>query len=469
MNSQNFYSTLRACLAALLLTVTLGVGAAPVAQAIWCSGNTTLYFTHDELYAVGNEYKGQTITTVWSGDKVTATTYQPDWDYDSSVRGNCTHVVFDPSFANVRPVSCIDWFLDFTKLTAIEGLTNLNTSEVTSMYDMFANCSSLTSIDLSGFRTAEVTTMEGMFYSCDGLTTLDLSTFRTDKVKNMVEMFKDCTSLATIYVNSGWTTDNVTSSSDMFTNCKTSTLTTQAPTVVLNDNADNAAEIAYFNGITTNVQLKDRTLYKDGEWNTLCLPFNVTISSSPLAGAALKELVVGQSNLAADGKLTLTFKDATNIVAGKPYLIKWESGDNIVNPVFNGVTITSVAPTPVTFDNAQGSGDCSFVGQYDPFVIDEGNQNSIVMLSSGNRIGYSNNVPRTLRCMRAHFEIPATGGAPAMTDYAIDFDGEASTALKVIDNGQWVIDNVYYDLAGRRVAQPTKGLYIFNGKKVMIP
>ena len=469
MNSQKFYSTLRACLAALLLTVTLGVGAAPVAQAIWCSGNTTLYFTHDELYAVGNEYKGQTITTVWSGDKVTATTYQPDWDFDSSVRGNCTHVVFDPSFANVRPVSCIDWFLDFTKLTAIEGLTNLNTSEVTSMYDMFANCSSLTSIDLSGFRTAEVTTMEGMFYSCDGLTTLDLSTFRTDKVKNMVEMFKDCTSLATIYVSGGWTTANVTSNSGMFTNCN-GTLTTQAPTVVLNDNADNAADIAYFNGITTNVRLQNRTLYKDGEWNTLCLPFNVTLSDSPLVGATLKELDANQSNLAADGKLTLTFKDATNIVAGKPYLIKWDKGssDDIESPFFNGVTITSNAPTPVTFANALGS-DCSFVGQYDPFEINSSNKNSIVMLSSGNRIGYSNNVPRTLRCMRAHFVIPTTTTAPAMTGYAIDFDGEASTAMKAIDNGQWVIDNVYYDLAGRRVAQPTKGLYIFNGKKVMIP
>ena len=56
-----------------------------------------------------------------------------------------------------------------------------------------------------------------------------------------------------------------------------------------------------------------------------------------------------------------------------------------------------------------------------------------------------------------------------MTDYAIDFDGEVSTAVKAIDNEQRVIDHVYYDLAGRRVAQPTKGLYIFNGKKVMIP
>ena len=241
--------------------------------------------------------------------------------------------------------------------------------------------------------------------------------------------------------------------------------------LALADNEDNSSTLTLFNNITADVTLRNRKLYKDGEWNTLCLPFNVTISGSPLAGATLKELVAGQSNLAADGKLTLTFTDASSIEAGKPYLIKWDkgSGDDIDSPFFNGVTITSVEPTPVLFANALGSGDCSFVGQYDPFEINSSNKNSIVMLSSGNRIGYSNNVPRTLRCMRAHFEIPTTTSAPAMTDYAIDFDGEASTAVKAIDNGQWVIDHVYYDLAGRRVAQPTKGLYIFNGKKVMIP
>ena len=241
--------------------------------------------------------------------------------------------------------------------------------------------------------------------------------------------------------------------------------------LALADNEDNSSTLTLFNNITADVTLRNRKLYKDGEWNTLCLPFNVTISGSPLAGATLKELVAGQSNLAADGKLTLTFTDASSIEAGKPYLIKWDkgSGDDIDSPFFNGVTITSVEPTPVLFANALGSGDCSFVGQYKPFVITSSNKNTIVMLSSGSRIGYSNNVPRTLRSMRAHFVIPTTTSAPAMTDYAIDFDGEASTAMKAIENGQWVIDNVYYDLAGRRVVQPTKGLYISNGKKVMIP
>jgi len=47
------------------------------------------------------------------------------------------------------------------------------------------------------------------------------------------------------------------------------------------------------------------------------------------------------------------------------------------------------------------------------------------------------------------------------------FDDENTTGVKTIDNRQLTTDN-YYDLQGRRVPQPTRGLYIVNGKKVVI-
>ena len=55
--------------------------------------------------------------------------------------------------------------------------------------------------------------------------------------------------------------------------------------------------------------------------------------------------------------------------------------------------------------------------------------------------------------------------APALT---IGYGDEGTTGIRSIDNGQLTIDNVYYDLSGRRVAEPTKGVYIVNGKKVVI-
>jgi hypothetical protein len=63
---------------------------------------------------------------------------------------------------------------------------------------------------------------------------------------------------------------------------------------------------------------------------------------------------------------------------------------------------------------------------------------------------------------KAYLEFDEEIAAPMLS-----FDGEGTTGIKVIDNGQLTIDN-YYNLAGQRVAQPTKGLYIVNGKKVVI-
>ena len=75
------------------------------------------------------------------------------------------------------------------------------------------------------------------------------------------------------------------------------------------------------------ITLQGRTLYKDGDWNTLCLPFAVSnFSGTPLEGATVKAF--DGSTSAFDnttGTLTLNFTDATTIEAGKPYLVKYST------------------------------------------------------------------------------------------------------------------------------------------------
>ena len=61
--------------------------------------------------------------------------------------------------------------------------------------------------------------MEGMFQNCKALTSLDLSSFDTSNVTNMNEMFANCSSLATIYASNSFDTTNVSNSSYMFTGC----------------------------------------------------------------------------------------------------------------------------------------------------------------------------------------------------------------------------------------------------------
>ena len=141
-------------------------------QVIWCEGNTTLYFINSEtIYDAGDTYDGQTVTNAWSGYAVTATP-DVDPDFNTTARNYCTRVVFDESFATVRPTSCYGWFHEFEHLTVIEGIENLNTSNVTTMALMFCNCEKLTSLDLSNFNTAKVRQLFYMFYGCEKLQTI---------------------------------------------------------------------------------------------------------------------------------------------------------------------------------------------------------------------------------------------------------------------------------------------------------
>ena len=132
---------------------------------------------------------------------------------------NITQVVFDASFAKVRPTTCFKWFYDFFNLKQIEGVENLNTENVTNMNEMFCYCSSLKSIDVTHFNTANVTDMNGMFNTCESLALLDVTHFNTANVTKMSGMFTSCSSLTELDVTN-FNTANVTDMSFMFCGCK---------------------------------------------------------------------------------------------------------------------------------------------------------------------------------------------------------------------------------------------------------
>ena len=170
--------------------------------------NTTLTFYYDRLRSTR---QGATYD-LNEGEN------HPGWYADES-NADVTQVMFDPAFADVRPTTTYAWFANMQNLEDIGGIEHLNTSEVTTMAGMFANCTDLTSIDVSHFNTAKVTNMDTMFGNCWGLTSIDLSSFSTSKVTNMDKMFFNCRNLRTIYVSDGWNTDAVTDSERMFEVC----------------------------------------------------------------------------------------------------------------------------------------------------------------------------------------------------------------------------------------------------------
>ena len=123
------------------------------------------------------------------------------WGIPSKEKGQVTHALFSPSFADARPTSTMSWFYMFWNLKHIDGMENLNTSEVTDMSSMFAYCSSLDSIDVSRFDTSKVEDMEGMFYACSSLAELDLSSFDISQGCATSTLLKDCTSLRRLHVS----------------------------------------------------------------------------------------------------------------------------------------------------------------------------------------------------------------------------------------------------------------------------
>lgn len=114
-----------------------------------------------------------------------------------------------------------DMFYNCRSLTSLD-LSHFDTSNVTDMRGIFSGCTSLTTLDLSGWDTGCVTSMSGMFHFCNSLTTLDLSGWNTSNVTNMGYMFDCCRSLTTLDL-SHFDTSNVTNMAWMFSNCNSLT------------------------------------------------------------------------------------------------------------------------------------------------------------------------------------------------------------------------------------------------------
>ena len=122
------------------------------------------------------------------------------------------------NFDTTQVITMKNMFFNCESLTSVD-LSNFDTTQVTTMENMFFNCESLTSVDLSNFNTSQVIDMHGMFQYCKSLVNLDVSHFNTSKVTDMFEMFYGCQSLVKLDV-SHFDTSQVNGMSEMFSNCK---------------------------------------------------------------------------------------------------------------------------------------------------------------------------------------------------------------------------------------------------------
>lgn len=172
---------------------------------------------------------------------------------------------------------------------------------------------------------------------------------------------------------------------------------------------DNESRISSNDGLNCNVRLKNRILYKDGRWNLLCLPFAVTsLTETPLEGAEVRTMAT--SSTYANGTLSLHFTDAlTAMEAGKPYLVRWSSGDSVTDPVFSDVTISDGVSNIESGDN-----NIRFVGNFtNTYLV--ANTTAYLYIDADGQLHYPYGTDYDLYALRSHFEITLDNGVQVGT------------------------------------------------------
>ncbi len=251
--------------------------------------------------------------------------------------------------------------------------------------------------------------------------------------------------------------------------------TTKNALTLLNSDSEattkNTELLKQWNGLVANVTLSKRTLYKDGDWNTLCLPFDVSTASGPLSGDHVQAMVLdGDESGLDDTTLTLNFDPApATIPAGTPFIVKWDNtGADITDPVFQGVKVSSTTPGSVTSTD----GYVTFLDSYAATTLDADDR-SVLFLGSGNNLYWPSDA-RPVGAFRAWFVLNnglSAGEADSPYYVRLYFGEDETTRISApLVKSEEVKSEKFYSLDGRRLdGKPTKkGLYIVNGRKVVV-
>ena len=447
-----------------------------------------------------------------SGDTI------PAWNKSIN---NIPRVVFDASFANARPTTCYAWFKNFTNLTQIEGIENLNTEKVTDMSSMFltclclksldvtnfntanvkdmgfmfSGCRNLAELDLSNFNTANVENMRSMFSECKNLAELDLSNFNTAKVTNMGTMFSGCLNLTTIYVNDDFVITNKSyrlfigctklkgaidfdeyKTNSSFANYKTGYFTKlvgkngdekigaagetlTAETLTLADDKDFVA----YEPFTAKAASYSRTMKEGTTWATLCLPFEVSLANQNFRAFKL---------LSADDAAEIVELEEieTSIAAGTPVIIKIKDGETKLNFTVANKEIANEVKTAET-----ANGNYQLQGLYTQKEFSKNADNNCYIVKGDKLMNPAKLLEKTAtefvgsKPFRAYMEDKSPAPVAGARMFSIRI-GDGTTAIKQLEADAADGKAEYYDLQGHRLQDLQKGVNIVKrgGKTIKV-
>lgn len=186
-------------------------------------------------------------------------------------------------------------------------------------------------------------------------------------------------------------------------------------------------------------------------WNTFAVPFDIETES-------LKDAQIAKFTGKMEGSTMIFENGQTRIEAGTPYLVKWE----VKNPTYESVTLKATkAQTVSSADKLY-----SFVATYGPatLALDKTER----YLGSDGNLYYPTGTEgqaNRFKGLRAYYRVPATAG----TKIAF-FDETTGIALPKEQSQpcQFKVYNLNGQYLGSSLNGLPKGLYIVNGRKVII-
>ena len=210
------------------------------------------------------------------------------------------------------------------------------------------------------------------------------------------------------------------------------------------------------------VDVRVKRTIKAGEWSTICLPFAMTTEQVKAAfGTEVKLGDFQGYDVKDEGEsIAVKFTDATAIAANHPYIIQVQTP--VTEFTVDGVVVSPEEEPMINFGTKRKPK--AFVGTYVAGTVIE---NGCLFLSD-NLFWYS---VGSTKCKgyRGYFNfddlLPDFENNYAEVRAAIVFV-DSTTGVDEMANGKSV-NGKWYDLSGRRVTEPQRGIYIVNGSKVV--
>ena len=190
-----------------------------------------------------------------------------------------------------------------------------------------------------------------------------------------------------------------------------------------------------------------------GKYGTICLPYTASCSGAEIYSIA-------EANAAG-----ITLEKVTGLLeAGKPYF--YMASD--VNGQNNEGTVRNVNFFRADFDTYDVKAPIPNNGLIGTFSAITAPQGDNVYVLSGNKLYYTTGAEVNVGVNKAYIDKSKIVNKGGEAKAFIDFDELEATGIDAVDTAKTLKGGKFYDLSGREVANPTRGLYIVNGKKVLI-